>query len=81
VRRRWPWFLAVALVLAAGVTLVHRCADGAMGARYGTGECRGTEWVQYDRSAADGPRRTLCLGRVGSTTWYRSRGAEIVSCP
>ena len=38
-----------------------------------------TEWVQYDRTAADGPRRTRCLGRVGSTTCYRSRGGEVTS--
>ena len=35
--------------------------------------------MQYDRTAADGPRRTRCLGRVGSTTCYRSRGGEVTS--
>jgi hypothetical protein len=73
--------MALALVLATGVALVHRCADGgAMSARYRTCECRGIEWVQYDRTAADGPRRTLCLGLVGSTTCYRSRGGEVTPC-
>lgn len=80
-RRRWPWLLAVALLLVAGFTLVTRCADGgAMGARYRTCQCRGIEWVQYDRTAADGPRRTLCLGLVTSTTCHGSRGGEVVSC-
>jgi hypothetical protein len=80
-RRRWPWLLALVAFLAAGFVLVNRCADGgAMGARYRTCECRGIEWVQYDRTAADGPRRTLCLGVTSSTTCYRSRGGDLTSC-
>jgi len=81
VRRRWPWLLAAAVLVVAGFALVTRCADGgAMGARYRTCQCRGIEWVQYDWTAADGPRRTLCLGLVSSTTCHRSRGGEVVSC-
>ena len=80
-RRRWPWLLALVVVLAAGFVLVTRCADGgAMGARYLTCACRGLEWVQYDRTAADGPRRTLCLGLITSTTCYNSRGGDLSSC-
>jgi hypothetical protein len=80
-RRRWPWLLALVVLLGAGFVLVNRCADGgAMGARYRTCECRGTEWVQYDRTAADGSRRTLCLGVISSTACYRSRGGDLSSC-
>lgn len=80
-RRRWPWLLGLVVVLAAGFVLVHRCAaGGAMGARYRACNCRGVEWVQEDRTPADGPRRTLCVGAVSATTCYRSRGGERVSC-
>jgi hypothetical protein len=69
------------VVFGLGVLLVRRCADGgAMGSGYRTCECRGIEWVQYDRTAADGPRRTLCLGLVASATCYRSRGGVVVAC-
>jgi hypothetical protein len=80
-RRRWPWLLALVVFLAAGFVLVTRCADGgATGARYRTCECRGIEWVQYDRTAADGPRRTLCLDVISSTACHRSRGGEVMAC-
>jgi len=80
-RRWWPVALVAVILLEAGLLLVHRCADGgAMASRYQTCECRGIEWVQYDRTAADGPRRTICLGLVTSTTCHRSRGGEVVSC-
>ena len=80
-RRRWPWLLGLVVILAAGFVLVHRCAaGGAMGARYRTCQCGGIERVQYDRTAADGPRRAPCLGLVSSTTCRRSRGGEIMAC-
>jgi hypothetical protein len=78
-RRRW--LLAAVAALGLGWLLVSVCADGgAMAARYRTCQCRGVEWQQYDRTAADGPRRTLCLGLVDSTTCYRSRGGDVVPC-
>ena len=73
--------LAAVVLLGTGLVLVNRCADGgAMGSRYRTCTCRGVEWLQYDRTAADGPRRTVCLGLVTATTCYRSRGGEVVAC-
>ena len=70
-----------AVVLILGLLLVNRCADGgAMAGRYRACECRGIEWVQYDGTAADGPRRTLCFGLVASTTCYRSRGGGVIPC-
>jgi len=79
--RWWAWLLALIVIVAAGYALVNRCADGsAMGGRYRTCACRGIEWVQEDRTAADGPRRTLCLGLIAATTCYRSRGGEVVTC-
>jgi hypothetical protein len=76
-------FLVVAvLCLALGFAMIHLCADGgAMAGTYQTCECRGWEWELYDRTAADGPRRTLCLGLVRSRTCYQSRGGPSVACP
>lgn len=71
--------LAAAAVLA--LLLVHVCADGgAMGAAYRTCDCRGLEWELYDRMPADGPRRTLCLGFVVSTTCHQFRDGPVTAC-
>ena len=62
------------LLLGLGLFLIRVCADGgAMGSAYRTCECRGVEWQLYDRTAADGPRRTLCFGIVRSRTCFRFR--------
>lgn len=51
------------LVVLLGFLFLHVCADGgAMASAYRTCHCRGTEWELYDRTPADGPRRTVCLG-------------------
>ena len=77
--------LTVALLSAFVATLVlagvHLCADGgAMAGAYRTCDCRGWEWALYDRTEADGPRRTLCLGFIRSRTCYQSRGGPVVPC-
>ena len=74
--------LALALWVVAVFLLVHECAyGGGMGARYRTCECLGVEWELYDRRPADGPRKTICIGIVQSTTCYRSDGGPAVECP
>jgi hypothetical protein len=61
--------------------VVRVCADGgAMGGRYRTCDCAGFEWHLYDRTAADGPRRTLCLGWVRSRTCLASMAGPVVAC-
>lgn len=66
---------------AAGLVLVHPCASGgAMAAAYTACECRGIEWVISDATAADGPRRTACLGWVSARTCYQFRGGPEVPC-
>jgi hypothetical protein len=83
-RSRPRWLLGVAAIVGLGLGLlfIHRCADGgAMASAYRACECRGIEWVQYDRTAADGPRRTICFDLIASTTCYRSRGGELTACP
>ena len=70
------------LLFAARAAFVHECAYGAgMGAAYRTCDCAGIEWVLYDRTPADGPRRTLCLGIVESTTCYTNMGGLETDCP
>ena len=73
--------LAVLFLAALGALSTRVCADGgAMGSAYRVCECRGIEWQLYDRTAADGPRRTLCVGIRRSQTCYQSRGGPIVPC-
>ena len=82
-RPRWLLGVTAIVVLRLGLLLlIHPCADGgAMASAYLACECRGIEWVQYDRTAADGPRRTICFGVMASTTCYRSRGGDVIACP
>lgn len=74
--------LLSSLLLGVGLLLVNVCADGgAMGAAYRTCECRGLEWQVYDRTAADGPRRTICPGHVARVTCHQNRDGAEVPCP
>lgn len=73
--------LVVGSIVALGLALIRVCADGgAMAAPYRTCECRGIEWQLYDATAADGPRRTLCFGLVGSRSCYQYRSGPTVPC-
>jgi hypothetical protein len=74
--------LIVVLFLAAlGLLFVVECAyGGGMGAAYRSCDCLGIEWEQYDRTAADGPRRTLCIGIVRSRECYQFIGGPRVEC-
>ena len=78
--------LALVLSLIVGGTvawllLYHECASGgAMAGSYRECRCRGVEQVDFDRAAADGPRRTVCFGWVTERTCYRSRGGPEVPC-
>ena len=51
-----------------------------MASAYRTCECRGLELQLYDRAAADGPRRTLCIGYLQSRTCYQFRTGPTVPC-
>ena len=80
-RRARLTVILVALLVAAGFAFVRVCADGgAMASAYRTCECRGLEWQLYDRTPADGPRRTLCLGYLRSRTCYQFRTGPVVAC-
>jgi hypothetical protein len=73
--------LAGAALIVAGALLIGECASGGgMGAPSRTCDCMGFQWELYDRRPADGPRRTLCLGLVRSTTCYRLPTGPPVDC-
>jgi hypothetical protein len=78
-----PRVLVTALLLAGlGAATIRICADGgAMASAYRSCDCVGFEYPLYDRTAADGPRRTLCVGWIRSRTCYRNRSGPVVPCP
>ncbi len=74
--------LVIILVLVAlGLILINECAfGGGMAAAYKSCECLGKEYQLYDRTEADGPRKTLCLGIIRSTTCYSYLEGPEVDC-
>jgi hypothetical protein len=52
-----------------------------MGSLYQMCQCQGFEFQVYDRIAADGPRRTICVGVLRSRTCYQFRHGPTVACP
>ena len=68
-------------MVAAFWLLCQECAfGGGMAGWYQDCTCRGVEWVVSDQTAADGPRRTRCVGIVTARTCYRYRGGPEVAC-
>jgi hypothetical protein len=75
-----PLFIVLILILL-GLLLVNECAfGGGMGASYKSCDCVGMEWELYDRTAADGPRKTLRFGIVQSTRCYMFMSGPRTEC-
>ena len=76
--------VALSLAFAAAVAWMffyHECASGgAMGGWYRDCKCLGTERVDFDNTAVDGPLRTVCYGWVTARTCYRDRGGLEMPC-
>lgn len=73
--------LLVLILLALGLLFVNECFYWAgMGASSKSCDCLGVEWQLYDHTAADGPRKTICLGVVQATTCYRYMGGPSIEC-
>lgn len=69
----------VALGALAALLLARECAyGGGMGARDRTCECLGVEWQLYDQRAADGPRRSVCVGLIRSRTCFRNSDGPVI---
>ena len=74
--------VAVGLALVAAAFLFHReCAfGGGMPGWYRECTCKGIERLDYDQTAADGRRRTTCIGFVTARTCYMYQGGPAVPC-
>jgi hypothetical protein len=71
----------VLLLIALGLLFVNECFYWAgMGAAYKSCDCLGIERELYDQTAADGPRKTVCIGMVRSTQCYQSMGGPSIEC-
>ncbi len=73
--------LTIVVFIAVGLLLINECAyGGGMGASYRRCDCLGTEWELYDQTAADGPRKTVCIGIVQSTQCYQYIDGPRIEC-
>jgi hypothetical protein len=73
--------LIALLLMAAGLLLVNECYYWAgMGAAYKSCDCLGFERELYDHTAADGPRKTICIGLVRSSQCYQFMGGPAIDC-
>lgn len=79
-----PLTAALGLLFTTAIAFAafyKECASGgAMGGRYQDCTCRGIERVDFDKTAADGPIRTVCYGWVTERTCYRDRGGPEIPC-
>ncbi len=74
-------FVLILIIVALGVALINECEfGGGMAAAYKSCDCLGKEWELYDRTEADGPRKTLCLGIIRSTSCYSYLEGPEVDC-
>jgi hypothetical protein len=79
---KWVFvLLALFILLILGFWLMGECAYTAgMGASYQTCDCLGLEWVVADRTAADGPRKTICIGIIRSYDCYQTLYGPKIEC-
>jgi hypothetical protein len=71
----------VLFLLVLGFLFTGECSyGGGMAAAYRNCDCFGIEWELYDQTAADGPRKTICIGIVQSTECYQYLGGPRVDC-
>lgn len=73
--------LIPSVLLILGLLLINECSSGGgMGASYRSCDCEGIEWVQYDRTAADGPRKTYCIGIIRAKECFQFISGPAVEC-
>jgi hypothetical protein len=76
-----PLLIVLLLLAALSLLLVNECFYWAgMGAAYKSCDCVGIERELYDQTAADGPRKTVCIGIVQSTQCYQYMGGPGIGC-
>ena len=74
--------LSIILIpLFLGLMLIHECSfAGGMGAAAKNCDCVGHEWLLYDRTDSDGPRKTICIGIVRATECDQYLGGPTEEC-
>ena len=73
--------MLILLLIALWRILINDCSYvGGMGSSSTICDCSGIEWVLYDRTASDGPRKTICIGIVRSTRCYQYIDGPTVEC-
>ena len=73
-------FGVVAIALGFFV-FTNECAyGGGMGGEYKDCQCLGSELQLFDQTAADGPRKTICIGLITETTCYEFLGGPEQVC-
>jgi hypothetical protein len=73
--------LIILIPIVLGLLLIHECSfAGGMGAAAKNCDCAGYEGLLYDRTASDGPRKTICIGIVRSTECYQYLGGPTEEC-
>jgi len=73
--------LIILIPVILGLLLIHECSffEG-MGAKATSCDCAGREWLLYDRTASDGPRKTIYIGIVRATECYQYFGGPTEEC-
>lgn len=73
--------LLIIILVVAGSMLVGQCSYFAgMGASLTDCDCLGHQLLLYDRTAADGPRKSICIGLIRSVECYQYVGGPPVEC-
>ena len=73
--------IIILIPLVLGLLLIQECSfGGGMGAAAKKCDCAGHEWLLYDRTASDGPRKTICIGIVRATHCYQYIGGPAQEC-
>lgn len=81
--RRIAWVIAaIGLLLGLGFLAINECSYYAgMGASMKACTCTGREILVYDRTASDGPRKTICVGIVRTFECFQGPGGASIPCP
>jgi hypothetical protein len=72
---------AILIALLLGFLFVHDCSSvGGMGWSVVVCDCAGYEWLLYDRTEADGPKRSLCFGRLEDRQCFQYVDGPRIDC-
>ena len=73
--------LTIYIPQVLGSLHINDCSfGGGMGAPVTTCDCAGYEWLLYDRTPSDGPRKTVCIGIIRATECYQYIGGPPQEC-